>query len=103
MFFDQYASCSSEARCGPGVAEDDRQCQRTLEETPMPTRYGRQCIIALSAATLLVACKPKENATTDTTTAAGAAKDRGVGPAPGTIVTADVVSAVGPDLVVVAA
>jgi len=38
----------------------------------MPTRYGRQCIIALSAATLLVACKPKENATTDTTTAAGA-------------------------------
>jgi putative membrane protein len=72
MFFDQYASCSSEARCGPGVAEDDRQCQRTLEETPMPTRYGRQCIIALSAATLLVACKPKENATTDTTTAAGA-------------------------------
>jgi putative membrane protein len=29
-------------------------------------------VIALSAATLLVACKPKENATTDTTTAAGA-------------------------------
>jgi len=38
----------------------------------MPTRYGRQCMIALSAATLLVACKPKENATTDTSTAAGA-------------------------------
>ena len=38
----------------------------------MPTRYGRQCMIALSAATLLVACKPKDNATTDTTTAAGA-------------------------------
>jgi len=37
----------------------------------MPTRYGRQCMIALSAATLLVACKPKENAT-DTTSAAGA-------------------------------
>jgi putative membrane protein len=29
-------------------------------------------MIALSAATLLVACKPKENATTDTSTAAGA-------------------------------
>jgi putative membrane protein len=29
-------------------------------------------MIALSAATLLVACKPKDNATTDTTTAAGA-------------------------------
>src|SRR5207237_6630217 len=39
---------------------------------PMPTRYGRQAIIALSAATLLVACKPKENAATDTSTAAGA-------------------------------
>ena len=38
----------------------------------MPTRYGRQCMIALSAATLLVACKPKENATTDASTAAGA-------------------------------
>jgi putative membrane protein len=38
----------------------------------MPTRYGRHCMIALSAATLLVACKPKDNATTDTTTAAGA-------------------------------
>ena len=38
----------------------------------MPTRYGRQCMIALSAATLLVACKPKENATGDTTSAAGA-------------------------------
>jgi putative membrane protein len=38
----------------------------------MPTRYGRHCVIALSAATLLVACKPKDNATTDTTTAAGA-------------------------------
>lgn len=38
----------------------------------MPTRYGRQCIIALAAATLLVACKPKENAATDTSTAAGA-------------------------------
>ena len=38
----------------------------------MPTRYGRQCIIALTAATLLVACKPKENAATDTSTAAGA-------------------------------
>jgi putative membrane protein len=38
----------------------------------MPTRYGRQCVIALSAATLLVACKPKESATTDTSTAAGA-------------------------------
>jgi putative membrane protein len=39
---------------------------------PMPTRYGRHCVIALSAATLLVACKPKDNANTDTTTAAGA-------------------------------
>jgi putative membrane protein len=38
----------------------------------MPTRYGRHCVIALSAATLLVACKPKDNATTDTSTAAGA-------------------------------
>jgi len=38
----------------------------------MPTRYGRQCIMALSAATLLVACKPKDNGTTDTSTAAGA-------------------------------
>jgi|SRR5438874_3957482 len=38
----------------------------------MPTRYGRQCMMALSAATLLVACKPKDNATTDTSTAAGA-------------------------------
>jgi putative membrane protein len=38
----------------------------------MPTRYGRHCMIALSAATLLVACKPKDNATTDTSTAAGA-------------------------------
>ena len=38
----------------------------------MTTRYGRHCMIALSAATLLVACKPKDNATTDTTTAAGA-------------------------------
>jgi putative membrane protein len=38
----------------------------------MPTNYGRHCIIALSAATLLVACKAKENASTDTSTAAGA-------------------------------
>lgn len=38
----------------------------------MPTTYGRQCMIALAAATLLVACKPKENAATDTTSAAGA-------------------------------
>jgi putative membrane protein len=38
----------------------------------MPTRYGRHCVIALSAAVLLVACKPKDNATTDTTSAAGA-------------------------------
>lgn len=38
----------------------------------MPTRYGRHCLIALSAAALLVACKPKDNATTDTTSAAGA-------------------------------
>ena len=38
----------------------------------MPTRYGRQCVIALSAATLLVACKPKESATNDTSSAAGA-------------------------------
>ena len=38
----------------------------------MFTRYGRHCMIALSAATLLVACKPKENANTDTTSAAGA-------------------------------
>ena len=35
-------------------------------------KYGRHCMLALSAATLLVACKPKENATTDTSTAAGA-------------------------------
>src|SRR3954464_10293203 len=38
----------------------------------MTTRYGRHCMIALSAATLLVACKPKDNATSDTTSAAGA-------------------------------
>ena len=38
----------------------------------MTTRYGRHCMIALSAATLLVACKPKDNATADTATAAGA-------------------------------
>src|SRR5437764_5576231 len=38
----------------------------------MITRYGRHCMIALSAATLLVACKPKDNATSDTTSAAGA-------------------------------
>lgn len=38
----------------------------------MPTRYGRHCVMALSAAALLVACKPKDNASTDTTTAAGA-------------------------------
>lgn len=38
----------------------------------MPTTYGRQCMIAIAAATLLVACKPKESATTDTTSAAGA-------------------------------
>lgn len=37
----------------------------------MPTTYGRQCMIALAAATLLVGCKPKES-TTDTTSAAGA-------------------------------
>ena len=37
----------------------------------MTTRLGRHCMFALSAATLLVACKGKENAT-DTTTAAGA-------------------------------
>ena len=37
----------------------------------MPTTYGRQCMIALAAATLLVACKPKQSAT-DTTSAAGA-------------------------------
>ncbi|HEY2375666.1 MAG TPA: DUF4142 domain-containing protein [Gemmatimonadaceae bacterium] len=37
----------------------------------MPTTLGRQCISALAAATLLVACKPK-SATTDTTSAAGA-------------------------------
>jgi putative membrane protein len=38
----------------------------------MPTNFGRHCIIALSAATLLVACKPKDNASSDTSTAAGA-------------------------------
>ena len=38
----------------------------------MPTNFGRHCIIALSAATLFVACKAKENASTDTTSAAGA-------------------------------
>ncbi|HET7201157.1 MAG TPA: DUF4142 domain-containing protein [Burkholderiales bacterium] len=38
----------------------------------MTTRFGRHCMFALSAATLLVACKGKENANTDTTTAAGA-------------------------------
>ncbi|HEY7232884.1 MAG TPA: DUF4142 domain-containing protein [Gemmatimonadaceae bacterium] len=38
----------------------------------MPTRYGRQCVIALSAATLLVACKGKESSMADTSAAAGA-------------------------------
>jgi putative membrane protein len=38
----------------------------------MPMKYGRHGIIALSAATLLVACSTKDNATTDTSTAAGA-------------------------------
>lgn len=38
----------------------------------MPTRYGRQCVIALSAATLLVACKAKESNVADTSSAAGA-------------------------------
>jgi len=38
----------------------------------MPTSFGRHCMLALSAAALLVACKPKENAATDTATAAGA-------------------------------
>ena len=37
----------------------------------MPTRFGRQCVIALSAATLLVACKAKES-NVDTSSAAGA-------------------------------
>jgi hypothetical protein len=72
MIDDQYASCSSEARCGPASRRTPAIFNGPLEETPMPTRYGRQCMIALSAATLLVACKPKENATTDTSTAAGA-------------------------------
>lgn len=38
----------------------------------MPTRFGRQCVIALSAATLLVACKAKESNVADTSSAAGA-------------------------------
>jgi len=38
----------------------------------MPMNYGRTCMIALSAAALLVGCKAKENASTDTSTAAGA-------------------------------
>ena len=38
----------------------------------MPTSFGRPCMLALSAAALLVACKPKDSATTDTNTAAGA-------------------------------
>lgn len=38
----------------------------------MTTRFGRHCMLALSAATLLVACKGSGNANTDTTTAAGA-------------------------------
>lgn len=38
----------------------------------MTTRFGRHCMLALSAATLLVACKGNGNANTDTTTAAGA-------------------------------
>ena len=38
----------------------------------MTTRFGRHCMFALSAATLLVACKGNGNANTDTTTAAGA-------------------------------
>jgi putative membrane protein len=56
-----------------GVGADDRPIQRILEgETPMPMNYGRTCMIALSAAALLVGCKAKENASTDTSTAAGA-------------------------------
>ena len=38
----------------------------------MTTRFGRHCMFALSAATLLVACSGNGNANTDTTTAAGA-------------------------------
>jgi putative membrane protein len=38
----------------------------------MTTRFGRHCMLALSAATLLVACKGNGNANNDTTTAAGA-------------------------------
>jgi len=38
----------------------------------MPMNYGRTCIIALSAAALVVGCKAKDNASTDTSTAAGA-------------------------------
>src|SRR5262245_45630936 len=37
----------------------------------MPTRFGRQYVIALSAATLLVACKAKESNMGDTSSAAG--------------------------------
>jgi putative membrane protein len=38
----------------------------------MTTSFGRHCLLGLSAATLLVACKPKGNYATDTTSSAGA-------------------------------
>lgn len=38
----------------------------------MTSKLGRNCMLALSAAALVAACTPKENAATDTTTSAGA-------------------------------
>ena len=38
----------------------------------MTSNLGRSCMLALSAAALVAACTPKENAATDTTTSAGA-------------------------------
>lgn len=38
----------------------------------MISNLGRSCMLALSAAALVAACTPKENAATDTTTSAGA-------------------------------
>ena len=38
----------------------------------MTSKLGRNCLLALSAAAFVAACKPRDNAATDTTTSAGA-------------------------------
>jgi putative membrane protein len=43
-----------------------------LEENDMTSNLGRNLLCALSAAAMVAACKPKDNAATDTTTSAGA-------------------------------